>query len=221
MTQPPYIAAFAATLLTDQPPPNQSQEVTTGWNQNPDYCILPKAVFFCVNISQISRHSKFLTAILSIPPLVTDPQASEANPIVLEGIEKEAFKDFLRWLNHLDWQPPPQDEKVLVNILHMCHMWMVQDGIAFAVHQLEALLLQPSQMLQLAHQFSLAKWVAPSLHTLIEQPVTEITHEDADQLGTRVLLVITKAHAVLKNECRLLTAFPLQAASNLGLLLVH
>ncbi|KAF8223700.1 hypothetical protein L208DRAFT_1411457 [Tricholoma matsutake] len=49
MTQSPYAAAFTAPLLTNQPPPTLSHKITTGWNRDPDYCILPKAVFFCVS----------------------------------------------------------------------------------------------------------------------------------------------------------------------------
>jgi hypothetical protein len=107
-----------------------------------------------------------------------------------------------------DWQPPPRDEKVLINILHICEMWMIRDGVTFAIHELENLSLRPSRMLQLAHRFSIANWVSPALESLIKSPAAELTAEDADHLGPKVLLIIVKAREALEHERKLIAAYP-------------
>jgi hypothetical protein len=87
-------------------------------------------------------------------------------------------------------------------------MWMIRDGISFAVHELEHLSLRPSRMLQLAHKFSIEPWVAPNLQSLIRTPIVEITAGDAGQLGPKVLLVIAKAREALEKERKLISAYP-------------
>jgi hypothetical protein len=115
-------------------------------------------------------------------------EGTKSNPIFLEGLSAAEFSSFLRWIYHVcmfvylplcqstkylysDWQPLPQEESLLINILKVARLWMVESGIQYAIHHLEMFNLHPSRQLEIAIKYKIPEWVAPAIKALMDIPL--------------------------------------------------
>jgi hypothetical protein len=114
-----------------------------------------------------------------------------------------------------DWKPPLLGKAILLSILKVCHLWMIKDGIRYAIHHLESLNLGPFHMLQLATQYHIQQWVAPVITALMDILVTIASFgNNANHLGFGVYTLIVKVREMLEKERKLIAAYPPPLHSN-------
>jgi hypothetical protein len=107
-----------------------------------------------------------------------------------------------------DWAPSALCEAQLVAILQFCQLWMIDAGVAFAIHSLDGLGLCPSRMLELGRQFSIVQWIGPAVAALLQTPLRDISKEAVEQVGLIAFETIARAKDALESERKLMAAIP-------------
>ena len=106
------------------------------------------------------------------------------------------------------WTQPTDPKRVYINLLKVCQMWQIDEGVAYAVHHLESVFMPPSHRIQLARMFSVHDRVRPAIETLLQCGLSTISDEEANNLGVKVYSIITKAREMLEHEWKLTSAYP-------------
>lgn len=110
-----------------------------------------------------------------------------------------------------EWSSPENlSEEKLIAILKVTKIWMIEDGIKFAVHYLHKKKLSASHQLQLAQQFSIESWIKPAVGKLLETPVLEMEQQEIEQIGLKAFAILVKAKETLEQQHRLYAWYPPQ-----------
>lgn len=93
-------------------------------------------------------------------------------------------------------------------ILKVTKIWMIQEGIKFAVHNLHKKNLSPAHWLQLAQQFSIQSWIQPAVVELLDTPILQMEDRDIAQIGLQAFAILAKAKESLEHQRRLYAWYP-------------
>lgn len=113
------------------------------------------------------------------------------------------------------WSAPENlSEQKLIAILKITKIWMIQDGIKFAVYYLEKKNLSSSRKLQLAQQFSILSWIQPAIVELLDASILQMEDPDIAQIGIQAFTIIVKAKESLEHQRRLYAWYPPKLPEN-------
>lgn len=94
----------------------------------------------------------------------------------------------------------------------MCHLWQIDEGMAFAIHELDNLtkFLGPARRLQLARMYSIYSWVRPAITLLILGDFTfrNLSDDELHQITLKVYSITVRAREAMEQERKLIAAFP-------------
>lgn len=71
-----------------------------------------------------------------------------------------------------------------LDVLHMSHMWLIKEGVDYAVEQLEKIHLPASRRLELARRYGIGKWLDPAIRDLLLMPLKVIIREHMEDIGS-------------------------------------
>ncbi|KAJ6447886.1 hypothetical protein C8R45DRAFT_1115642 [Mycena sanguinolenta] len=156
---------------------------------------------YFLNLGTLTMVSPELKGIFDIPQSRPKPgEAAEGtveNPVVIEGVTRVQFDDFLGWILKPSWRPHAENEErreeVAINLLLLGQKWNVQEAITHAKETLEKLFLPAARRIQLARMFSLHDWVDAAMSQLLAVPFENLSAAEFDQLGLRVVIILAKA----------------------------
>jgi hypothetical protein len=101
------------------------------------------------------------------------------------------------------WKPPQDlSIEVLIDILHMCKMWYIEDGFKFAKHWLEQCKIPATQRLKLATHsgYEIQDWVTPAVQELLRTPLSSLSFGDLDHINIRLYSIIAKAKEAIEKQ---------------------
>jgi len=79
----------------------------------------------------------------------------------------------------------------LLNILHISHMWQMEQGVEFAASQLIKKSLHPVHRLWLAWQYGLQDWIEIPIRMLLGTPLELYTEVNENNLDFPLYMIIT------------------------------
>jgi len=91
----------------------------------------------------------------------------------------------------------------LLNILHISHMWQMEQGVRFAALQLIKQSLHPVHHLWLAWQYGLQDWIERPIHMLLSTPLELYTKVNENNLDFPLYMIIatTKESIAKARKC--------------------
>ena len=98
--------------------------------------------------------------------------------------------------------------EVLIDILHMCKMWYIEDGFKFAKHWLKQHKIPATERLQLATYYEIQDWVALAVQELLRTPLSSLSNGDLDHINICLYSIIAKAKEVIEKQRKLIAACP-------------
>ncbi|KAF9455709.1 hypothetical protein BDZ94DRAFT_1315916 [Collybia nuda] len=158
---------------------------------------------FCINASALASYSEPLFNAFGLPRPPGLKEGSEEDPILWPDLTAAEVASFLKWMTHIEWTPLPPNEATLVDILKVSHRWMVEQGVAYAIHHLEQLGLPAPHRLELARRFQIVTWIRPAVQSLLDihQPLSSFSSEtDVEYMGPKVYTIITRARELILRE---------------------
>ena len=78
----------------------------------------------------------------------------------------------------------------LLNILHILHMWKMEQCVNFAASELAKRSLHPVHRLKLAQQYSLQDWIEIPIRMLLNTPLERYTEENETNLDFSLYMII-------------------------------
>ncbi|KAJ7769848.1 hypothetical protein B0H16DRAFT_1881722 [Mycena metata] len=170
------------------------------WYEDGSICIRIEDKLYNLHRSLLLKCSEAMAAVFTIPngKASEDPnrEGRELYPLWLEGITQAEFDDFLNgFLYRVEYQPIPEadKERVFTNLLKLSDKWIVDAGRAYAIKNLEDIILPPSRRLELAGQFNISDWVHPAVKSILDHKLTDLTRQDRECLGIEVFAIIVRA----------------------------
>ncbi|KAF8804884.1 hypothetical protein BYT27DRAFT_7213576 [Phlegmacium glaucopus] len=163
---------------------------------------------FGLDVRGLLQHSEPLRQILQLQPS-EESKGTDNNLIVVNGVTVGHFESFMIWVNHLAWKPPKDlSKEVLVDILHMCTMWYIHDGINFSQYGLKQLEIPATERIKLAQQYKIYDWVAPAIQELLKLPLNSLFNDDLNHINLRVYSIIARAKEAMERQRKIIAAFP-------------
>lgn len=97
---------------------------------------------------------------------------------------------------------------MLFHILKLCHLWIIPDGIRFAISGLNSHSLPASQLLELGGKYAIRSWVTASTLSLLKQPLKDWSAEDLSRIPLQVYSLIAKAREAITIQRNLFACRP-------------
>lgn len=91
-----------------------------------------------------------------------------------------------------------------LDILHISHMWLMQEGVDYAVGQLEMVNLHAARRLELSRRYDIAHWLDQAIRDLLLMPLTVISTDNIPLagLGVPTFCAIACAKEVIEENRR-------------------
>lgn len=77
-----------------------------------------------------------------------------------------------------------------LDVLHICHMWLIQEGFDYAVSQLKDAGLHSAQRLELARKYAIDAWWDDAIRDLLQVSLKVLVREHIQFIGIPTLVVI-------------------------------
>lgn len=90
-----------------------------------------------------------------------------------------------------------------LDILHISHMWLMKEGVDYAVGQLERVNLHAARCLELARRYGIAHWMDQTIHDLLLMPLMAIIINNIPLagLGVETFSAIACAKEAIEDNC--------------------
>ncbi|KAJ7175539.1 hypothetical protein C8R46DRAFT_891061 [Mycena filopes] len=156
-----------------------------------------------LHYSVLGSRSSFFETLFSLPRGPNVDQAvrmegtNDSNPIQLPVTVNQFDFDNLLCYIYVGSTNHPQTDDFHVSILKLSTFFEIEDGIAFAIRYftLKGAEFHPALQFELGRLYRIDEWIAPAFRRLMELPITSLTIEHMQQIGTvgYFYLVQTKA----------------------------
>lgn len=170
---------------------------------------LPTKIFLVDNrLFQIPSHflssqSEVFQAMLELP-LPSDGTIegmSDENPIHLEGVSKQDFRQLLRVLC-----PPKVIGRLEVlsfhewlSVLKLADQWCMDTVRAHAIEMMTDIDVDPVEKVVVARRYSITYWIAPALNAILQRSQT-LNEKDVGRLGLSTALRLVEIRERLKQD---------------------
>lgn len=152
-------------------------------------------------------------------------EGTDMNPIQVPDCTTDTFAHFLMWFNHTyvpsltshkfkelmrhirpvssPWEtlsiPALQGN---LDILHISHMWLIKEGVDYAVGQLESVNLPAARRLELARRYGITSWLDLAIRDLLLMPLTTIVRTHIPSIGFETFCALACAKESIEENRR-------------------
>ncbi|KDR67114.1 hypothetical protein GALMADRAFT_147338 [Galerina marginata CBS 339.88] len=192
----------------------------SSWTDSRDMVLLlERKMLFKVDFGRLEKYAVTIREIFGLPAELAN-EGTETNPVIIDGLKIKEFSSFLKWFDDLKWRRSQDtaDEPFLLGVLGVCHKWMIDDGKAWAVAQLNLLSSRPpdpnnpnrptdqslsaARRLDMAERLEIPEFVYPAVSSLLNKNengkfTRSITDDEINLMGTKtysILAILCQSH---------------------------
>ncbi|KAJ8503539.1 hypothetical protein ONZ45_g10775 [Pleurotus djamor] len=129
-----------------------------------------EGVLFKVPRHKFESESPIFLSMFELPPEGLVDGLSDEQPLRLDGIECNEFRDFLKTIA----RPAALTAREWTSVLKLASLWDMANIRKDAIHNLDSLILNPAEKVGIAIDYDIEAWLVPSLNALVqrEQPIS-------------------------------------------------